>query len=558
MRFFNNLRIAGRLALSFTVIMVLFGATTIIAVSTILSFQKSLGDIELEEQKVTNAYQCNADFDAIYLDISQLLLTNDSASVAKLQDDISAKRTSYAAALKYLQSNATTDKGKQLLAAIDTARSSAAAINNQILALVKDNNAVDAQQMYLNEALPARDQLLSVMNDFLVYRQSRLKGTQDAADALQNRTFIMIAVSITIGLVLAILIIVFTARGITRPINKAITVLKEAARRNLTVTISEEDQNRKDELGEMSRSISQMVNNTRTSITSIQSSTQVLASASTELSSISEEMTSNASASSAKTNAVAIASEELSANSLSVASGMEQASSGLSSVATATEEMTATINEIANNSEKARTTTNEATRQADSISVTMKNLGFAALEIGKVSETINSISAQTNLLALNATIEAARAGAAGKGFAVVANEIKELAQQTAAATGEIKNKIASVQTSASGAVASIEQIVRVIKEVNDIVNAIASAIEEQSVVTRDNAVHIAHANSGVKDASGRVSQNTVVIREITEDITLVSSSANQMSTSSTQVRTSAAELSRLAENLHTMLMQYQV
>ncbi len=72
----------------------------------------------------------------------------------------------------------------------------------------------------------------------------------------------------------------------------------------------------------------------------------------------------------------------------------------------------------------------------------MKDLGRAAQEIGQVTETITSISAQTNLLALNATIEAARAGAAGKGFAVVANEIKELAQQTAAATEDIKRKIA--------------------------------------------------------------------------------------------------------------------
>jgi methyl-accepting chemotaxis protein len=75
-----------------------------------------------------------------------------------------------------------------------------------------------------------------------------------------------------------------------------------------------------------------------------------------------------------------------------------------------------------------------------------------------VTETITSISAQTNLLALNATIEAVRGGQAGKGVAVVANEIKELAQQTAAATEDIKGKISTIQTSTGRAIDDIEKI----------------------------------------------------------------------------------------------------
>jgi methyl-accepting chemotaxis protein len=67
-------------------------------------------------------------------------------------------------------------------------------------------------------------------------------------------------------------------------------------------------------------------------------------------------------------------------------------------------------------------------------------LGISSQEIGDVVKVISSIAQQTNLLALNATIEAARAGEAGKGFAVVANEVKELAKQTAKATGDITNR----------------------------------------------------------------------------------------------------------------------
>jgi methyl-accepting chemotaxis protein len=188
----------------------------------------------------------------------------------------------------------------------------------------------------------------------------------------------------------------------------------------------------------------------------------------------------------------------------------------------------------------------------------MKDLGTSAQEIGKVTETINSISAQTNLLALNATIEAARAGAAGKGFAVVANEIKELAQQTAAATGEIKSRISGVQDSTVAAINDIDKIVFVIKEVNDIVNAIASAIEEQSAVTRDIAGNIAHASTGVNDANKRIAQTATVSQDIAADISRVSYTSKQMALASEQVQVSSTELSRLAEQLREMLLTYRV
>src|SRR5450755_3889605 len=127
----------------------------------------------------------------------------------------------------------------------------------------------------------------------------------------------------------------------------------------------------------------------------------------------------------------------------------------------------------------------------------MNQLGQAAREIGKVTETINEISSQTNLLALNATIEAARAGSAGKGFAVVANEIKLLAQQTASATEDIKVRIGGVQSSAADGIAEVERVSRIIHEVSDLVSSIAAAIEEQTTVTKDIARNIAHASNGV-------------------------------------------------------------
>jgi len=284
----------------------------------------------------------------------------------------------------------------------------------------------------------------------------------------------------------------------------------------------------------------------------------VISSSSAELSTSSAAMAESSSQASGKASSVATAAEEMTSNVVSVAAGMEQTTTNLSSVASATEQMTSTIGEIAANSEKARRITEEATRQAIRISEQMNQLGVAAHEIGKVTEAITEISSQTNLLALNATIEAARAGTAGKGFAVVANEIKALAQQTAAATEDIKAKIASVQTSTTGGIEEIEKVSQVIRDVSDIVASIAAAIEEQSTMTKDIAHNIAEASTGVQDANKRVTETSLATAEIAREIAGVDQVAVQIAAGSEQVRTSASGLSKVSEQLQTTVSRFHV
>ena len=187
----------------------------------------------------------------------------------------------------------------------------------------------------------------------------------------------------------------------------------------------------------------------------------------------------------------------------------------------------------------------------------MQQLGQSARDIGKVTETITEISSQTNLLALNATIEAARAGAAGKGFAVVANEIKELARQTAAATEDIKAKISGVQTSAGSAIADIDKIASVIKEVGSIVSNIAAAIDEQAKVTKDVAGNIAQATAGVKDSNERVAQTATVSKSIAQDVASISAAVSDIRSGGEQVEASAAELSQLSDNLRQLVSRFR-
>jgi methyl-accepting chemotaxis protein len=313
-----------------------------------------------------------------------------------------------------------------------------------------------------------------------------------------------------------------------------------------------------DELGRMQMDLNNMASSLRAIVTDITERAKVLMGSSAELETMSDGLLRNAEELSHKSNTVATASEEMNANMNTVAAAMEQASINVGTVATAAEEMSSTIHEIAGNTDKTRKVTERAVEKATSASERVDKLGIAAREIGKVTEAINAISSQTNLLALNATIEAARAGDAGKGFAVVANEIKELANQTATATDDIRQRIEGIQSSTTATVEEIAQVMAVIGEVRDFVATIAAAVEQQSAATREIAENVGQASLGIQEVNENVSQASTVTGEIAKDIVQVSEASGQISGNSTELKQSSENLSLLAEALEQLVKKFKL
>ena len=384
-------------------------------------------------------------------------------------------------------------------------------------------------------------------------------ATQDQDEFLAATTAIRDAnvfATLVAGLLVGVAVLL-GARSIVRPINAAVAGLKDIAQGEGDLTMRLAVVSR-DEVGELAKWFNVFIEKLQGIIRDIASGVETLSSSSTELSAISEQMTQGITNVSDRSNTVSAATEEMTANMSNVAAAMEQSATNTNMVATAAEQMSATIDEIAQNAEKARSISDDAATKASDASTNMDQLGAAANAIGKVIETITDISEQVNLLALNATIEAARAGEAGKGFAVVANEIKELAKQTAAATGDIKEKVEGIQGNTNTTVGQISEIARVITDVNDLVATIAIAVEEQSAATKDIATNVAQASQGIQEVNENVNQSSNVTSEISQDIAGVSVSMNEMSTSSGQVNLSAQELSQLSESLKQMVDQFKV
>ncbi len=206
---------------------------------------------------------------------------------------------------------------------------------------------------------------------------------------------------------------------------------------------------------------------------------------------------------------------------------VKQQQDEITMVATAVTEMASATAEIANNAENTAKSANHsvelgnqgyaqmqrsmesihelATKLEESVSI-IGDLETHTHEISTILSTIRGIAEQTNLLALNAAIEAARAGEQGRGFAVVADEVRVLSQRTHNSTEEIQSKIEGLQKVTGNAVSAmnashslvnssvddftqtggrLQEISDAISQISDMATQIASAAEEQSLVTAD-------------------------------------------------------------------------
>jgi methyl-accepting chemotaxis protein len=467
-------------------------------------------------------------------------------------------RKEYLEHLQQLKTGELTEEDRKLLSDLEQTAAAFREINLRTIELIKANKREEANALYRKQAVPAFERTFNSAEEYVRYREARMPAIDAARVQVETRTSLVLLVFSVIVTVLGAVSGVVLSRSITVPLYAAVAHLDEVARGDISRDVADVDLERKDEIGTLWRSMQKMAVSLREVLREIGSGIGLLSSSSAQLSANSGNMSDGSRKASDKAHAVAAAAEEVSVNVTSVAAGMEQTSANLLNVATHTEQMTATIGEIAGNSEKARRITEQATRQAVKITDQMNLLGQAAREIGKVTETITEISSQTNLLALNATIEAARAGSAGKGFAVVANEIKELAQQTAAATEDIKARIAGVQSSTTGGIAEIEKVSNVIHEVSEIVCSIAAAIEEQATSTKDISRNIAEASTGVKDANQRVSETSQATMDIAREIVVVDQAASDMANGTEQVRASAGDLSKVAGQLQVMVGRFHV
>ncbi|RZU52304.1 methyl-accepting chemotaxis protein [Krasilnikovia cinnamomea] len=523
----RNLRVAHKLFISFGLLCLL-----VVAVGAMGLFQLNNATARMEQmyrahlQAIERLGEVRADVQQATARSGDLILRSPVADVSNVQmalqrldSDIDSTWKLYAAT-----KNTAADKDKAAFAAAlreyrqvrEEKLVPAAKANDFQGYLSAKNNFIDPLTARITVSL---DNLAKIED---TAAQTQMAAARDSARLAQVVTIALIIVAVLVTVVLALTL----SHAIATPLTQTVGVLAGLADGRLDQRLNYTG---RDEFGVMGRAVDTALDRLTAALRGISENAVTLASSAEELTAVAGQMNSSAANSANRAHAVSAASEEITSNITTISAGAEEIGSS--------------IHEIARSTSSAADVATEAVRISTEAGAILQQLGTSSAEIVSVIKIITGIAEQTNLLALNATIEAARAGEAGKGFAVVAGEVKELAQETARATEDIRARVDAIQNDSSAAVNAISGIGSVIEQINATQSAIAAAVEEQTATTNEMTRNVSEVATGS--------------HEISTNVAAVASAAAETTSAAANTAAAADELARVAHDLQQSLGMFR-
>jgi methyl-accepting chemotaxis protein len=464
-----------------------------------------------------------------------------------------------------------TDAEREAFAKIDDSATKYAAAGDQLIALVKAGDKDKALSVFQNDVGPIADDLAAAVDKVVKFNKASAEDAAEQNNIEFNNTLTLLSIILGISALLVCGSAYFGIAGIANAISRITGSMRALAGGNTQVVVA--DMKRGDEIGEMAKAVevfrqaaienqnlqaeaernrvqaeADRVRLTRDAEAAAQArlteATAGLAAGLKRLSTgdlsfqlheafapdfeplrhdlngavmqLGDTMKSIASAA----GAIDTGTREIGSGADDLSRRTEQQAASLEETAAALDEITVNVSNSSKRADEARQVAIQANESATRSGMVVANaidamqkIEQSSNQISNIIGVIDEIAFQTNLLALNAGVEAARAGEAGKGFAVVAQEVRELAQRSAAAAKEIKDLIRNSSVEVQGGVQLVRETGDALKTIENLIVSINQHMDAIATSSREQSTGLSEVNSAVNQMDQVTQQNAAMVEE---------------------------------------------